>query len=408
MTKLLLIPALMFGSVAMANNYNYEVTPLIGYNIAEGNIDLDNYAVFGAEIQYNGLDYILKPELSVFYSKADYNIDNTDTDVWRIALNGVYEYDKLGNIIPLAKLGLGYENMSDPYSTQTGNHNSPFIDAGIGAKIPFSDAIALKLEAIYMLKYNDARYDNNLMLTAGLNIAFGPKAKKTAPAPVKEPEPELEIVATIIVPVDKDDDNDGVLNSVDKCPTTAAGKIVNTDGCFIDGDDDNDGILNSADKCPTTAAGKIVNVDGCFIDGDDDKDGVLNSADKCPTTATGEAVDIDGCPASVNLNVNFENNSFNVDATSDSNIQKFADFLIKYTSYSAKIVGYTDSRGSATYNQKLSQNRANAVKNMIIEKGVPSDRISSVGMGELNPIADNASSEGRAQNRRIEAELIRN
>jgi OOP family OmpA-OmpF porin len=403
MKKLLLIPALLLGSVVMATDYNYEITPLIGYNIAEGNIDLDDYAVFGAEIQYNGLDSIFKPELSIFYSEADYNTGNADTNVWRIALNGVYEYDKLGNIIPLAKLGLGYENMSDPYSAQTGNHNSPFVDAGIGAKIPFSDAIALKLEAIYMLKYSDARYDNNLMITAGLNIAFGSKAQEAAPVAV---EP-VAVEPVVVVPVDGDDDNDGVLNSIDKCPTTAAGKTVNAEGCFIDGDDDKDGVLNSIDKCPTTAAGKTVNAEGCFIDGDDDKDGVLNSVDKCPTTATGEAVDVDGCPASVNLNVNFENNSFNVDAASDANIQEFADFLIMYPTYSAKIVGYTDSRGSAHYNQKLSENRANAVKNMIIEKGVPANKISSVGMGEVSPVADNATSEGRAQNRRIEAELTR-
>ncbi len=383
MKKLLLIPALLLGSIALATDYKYEITPLIGYNIAEGNIDLDNYAVFGVEIQYNDLDSIIKPELSIFYSKADYNINNTDdTDLWRVALSGVYEYDKLGAIIPLAKIGLGYENMSDPYPTQTGNHNSPFVNAGVGAKIPFNDEIALKLEAIYMLKYNDSRYDSNLMLTAGLNIAFGPKAQK--PAPVQEP-----IAKAVVVPDEK--------------PVSVKPVVV-----IVDGDDDKDGVLNSIDKCPTTIAGKTVNSEGCFIDGDDDKDGVLNSIDKCPTTAAGEAVDVDGCPTSVNLNINFENNSFNVDTASDTNIQKFADFLIMYTTYSAKIVGYTDSRGSATYNQKLSENRASAVKNILIKKGVPADRISSVGMGEVSPVADNATSEGRAENRRIEAELIRN
>ncbi|MCF6330728.1 MAG: OmpA family protein [Sulfurimonas sp.] len=201
-----------------------------------------------------------------------------------------------------------------------------------------------------MLKYNDARYDSNLILTAGLNIAFGPKAQK--PAPAQEP-----IAKAVIVP----------------------------------------------DEEPVAVKPVVIPVDG-----DDDKDGVLNSIDKCPTTATGEAVDVDGCPASVNLNINFENNSFNVETTSDANIQKFADFLITYTTYSAKIIGYTDSRGSAIYNQKLSENRASVVKDILIKKGVPADRISSIGMGEVNPVADNASSEGRAENRRIEAELIRN
>ncbi len=183
MKRLLLIPALMLGTVAMATEYNYEITPLIGYNIAEGNIDLDDYAVFGAELQYNGYDSVIKPELSIFYSNADYNLDGLkESDVWRVAVNGVYEYDKLGFITPLAKAGVGAEHMSDDYTSVTGNEaNCLFIDVGVGAKIPFNDMIALKLEAVYMLKYNDARFDNNLALLAGLNIAFGEKAQKAAP-----------------------------------------------------------------------------------------------------------------------------------------------------------------------------------------------------------------------------------
>ncbi|NOR58389.1 MAG: outer membrane beta-barrel protein, partial [Sulfurimonas sp.] len=220
MKRLLLIPALLLGSVAMATDYNYEITPLIGYNVAEGNIGLDDYTTFGAELQYNGLNSVIKPELSILYSKADYSVGSEDTDVYRFALNGVYEYDKVGSIIPLAKAGIGYEKMSDAYTSATGNESDcGFIDAGIGAKIPFNDMIALKLEAVYMLKYNDNRYDNNLAVLAGLNIAFGEKAGKAAP--VKE-EPVVVVAAV----VDGDDDKDGVLNSKDTCPNTPAGSRV--------------------------------------------------------------------------------------------------------------------------------------------------------------------------------------
>ncbi|MEN8303474.1 MAG: outer membrane beta-barrel protein, partial [Campylobacterota bacterium] len=240
MKSLLLIPALMLGSVAMATEYNYEITPLIGYNIAEGNIDLDDYAVFGAELQYNGFDSIIKPELSILYSNADYEGGSADTDVWRVAVNGVYEYDKVGSVIPLAKAGLGYEHMSDAYTSVTGNEdNCAFVDFGVGAKIPFNEMIALKLEAVYMLKYNDARFDNNLALLAGLNIACGEKAQKAAPVAVTEPEPTPEpapVVAAAPMVVDGDDDKDGVLNSADKCPTTPAGVEVDANGCKVDND----------------------------------------------------------------------------------------------------------------------------------------------------------------------------
>jgi len=381
MTRLLLIPALILGTVAMATEYNYEITPLIGYNIAEGNIDVDDYAVFGGEFQYNGFDSVIKPELSILYSKADYNTyklpSSSDTDVWRVALNGVYEYDKLGFITPLAKAGLGYEKMSDSYETQTDNEaDCAFVDVGVGAKIPFNDMIALKLEAVYMLKYNDARLDNNLAVLAGLNIAFGEKAQKAAP--VTEPEPTPE-----------------------PAPVVVAVPLV------VDGDDDKDGVLNSVDKCPTTPPGVEVDVNGCTVDNDTDKDGVLNAQDICPNTPLGEAVNSDGCPAKITLKVNFANNSAEIQPSSFDMLQKYADFLTKYSAYSANIVGYTDSRGSEAYNQKLSQKRANAVKDMLLEKGVPADRLSSEGKGEANPIADNATSEGRAENRRIEAELIK-
>ena len=396
MKKLLLIPALLLGTLAMASDYNYEVTPVIGYNIAEGNIDLDDYATYGAEVQYNGLDSIIKPELSILYSKADYDVlSPLDTSVWRVALNGVYEYDKVGPVIPLAKVGLGYENMGDTYSS--GNSNSMFADAGIGAKVPFTENIALKLEAVYMLKYNDTRYDNNLALLAGINIAFGKRAQDVAPAVVAAPV----VVAAV---VDGDDDNDGVANSIDKCLSTPAGYAVNAQGCALD--DDKDGVANTIDECPTTASGVEVDAKGCALD--DDKDGVINAKDICPNSPAGAQVNSDGCPKIVTLDINFDNNSYVIKDASMPKIDVYAKFLTTYTNYSAKIVGYTSSKGTASYNQKLSESRASAVRASLIEKGVSPSQVTSAGRGEENPIADNATAEGSAANRRIEAELTRN
>ena len=415
MKKTLLIPALLLSTLLLADDYKYEITPLIGYNIAEGNLGLDDYAVFGAEFQYNGLDSAIAPELSIFYSNADYDgaLDNEDTDIWRLALNGVYEFDKVGAVIPLAKAGLGYEKMSDTYGTE--NTNSAFIDAGIGAKIPFSDAIALKLEAIYMNKYNDSDFDNNLMLTVGLNIAFG-GSQKTAPVVVDGDDDNDGVLNSVDscpttaagvsvdskgCKVDGDDDNDGVLNSVDACPTTPAGYAVNAQGCALD--DDNDGVANSADKCLSTPAGKPVNAEGCFIDADDDNDGVLNAADSCPNTPAGDIVDKNGCTRVVNLSIKFGNNSSKIDDSSKELVKQFADFLIPRKDFTTVITGHTSSKGPAAYNQKLSEKRAQAVKAMLVGYGVEADRITAVGKGESEPLTEG----DHAQNRRIEATLHR-
>ena len=366
MKKLLLIPALL-GTMAMANEYKYEVTPLVGYDITEGNTDLDNYMVYGAEIQFNDVASKIKPELMLLYSVADYNtyklLSNADTEVARIAFNGVYEYEKVGSITPIVKAGLGYESMySGSYTKETGNEASVFADAGVGAKIPLKDNISLKVEALYMLKYNADRYDNNLVVSAGLNIAFGKKAQRAMPQ-------EVEIVQEI---VDLDDDNDGVLNSKDKCPFTLDSVEVDANGCAID----------------------------------KDKDGVVDSVDKCLNTPVNTKVNNEGCAYSAILNINFDNNSAKVQQNSYDVITTYADFL-KDTGYGAKIIGHTDSRGSSAYNKKLSKKRADAVVAILVEDGVDGSKLQSVGMGEAEPIATNDTAEGRAKNRRIEAKITK-
>lgn len=72
---------------------------------------------------------------------------------------------------------------------------------------------------------------------------------------------------------------------------------------------------------------------------------------------------------------------------------------------SVSIVGHTDSTGTDAYNQDLSMRRANSVKNYLLEKGVSSSVISTSGMGESQPVASNATREGRSQNRRVEVIL---
>ncbi|MGB6009154.1 outer membrane protein OmpA [Castellaniella sp.] len=69
-------------------------------------------------------------------------------------------------------------------------------------------------------------------------------------------------------------------------------------------------------------------------------------------------------------------------------------------------VGHTDSIGTEAYNQKLSERRANSVKQYLVSKGVPADRVYAEGKGELQPVASNKTREGRAQNRRVEIEIV--
>ncbi len=357
MKKLLLIPALLASSLLLAQDYNYEITPVAGYNIAEGNLNLSNQGIYGAEFQMNNLGMPVSPELSVLYSNPDFKPSgNSMTNVYRIALNGVYEFNKVSFLTPFAKAGLGYETMSEHQEARTGNVDSAFFDAGVGAKMPITKNIALKLEAVYMLKPNDTRWDNNLALLAGINIAFGEKAQ-----PVTAPAPE---------PV------------VEEKPAPAPAPVV--------------------EEKPVVAEAAIV-----AVDGDDDNDGVKNSIDKCPNTPAGAKVDQDGCPVLVNLHANFKFDSAKIEPEADARITEFADFMKLYPAYNAEITGYTDSIGKPAYNQKLSEARAKAVKVDLEKQGIDAKRVTASGKGEANAIASNKTAEGRAENRRIEATLTK-
>lgn len=109
--------------------------------------------------------------------------------------------------------------------------------------------------------------------------------------------------------------------------------------------------------------------------------------------------------AAKNAPVLFDFDSAKLTAAGESALAPYAEYLNNNAKKTATIAGYTDDRGDATYNLDLSQRRANAAKDYLVKKGVAANRLKTVGYGETNFVADNASAEGRAQNRRIELEF---
>ena len=244
-----------------------------------------------------------------------------------------------------------------------------------------AEEIATAGEAIAATKPVDPEY----MYIKPISIEVSPIAKTVAPAPL-------------------DSDGDGVLDTDDKCPDSKAGEKVDKVGCLILHDADNDGVPDKDDKCPTTPDGTPVDERGCELDSDED--GIVDSKDQCPGTSTEFEVDGYGCPQTATLNVTFPLNKFNVDEKLISQLEDFARFLRDNPGYDVIIYGYTDSTGKAKKNQKLSQGRADAVKEALTRYSISSIRMTAIGKGESNPVADNKTKEGRAQNRRIEAELL--
>jgi adhesin transport system outer membrane protein len=206
------------------------------------------------------------------------------------------------------------------------------------------------------------------------------------------------------VPVELDADNDEIPDNLDLCDNSLKENNIMPYGCKkMLRDSDGDGVVDSKDMCPMTPKNAKVSPDGCALDSD--MDGVKDYADKCPNTPMGYNVDGDGCSVSLSLRVNFASDSAKIPLSSKAEVEEFAKFLKDNPSYNALIIGHTNSKGNPTWNLKLSDQRAKAIKRALELQGISKDRLSSEGRGEDEPIASNETAEGLHLNRRVEVEL---
>ncbi len=216
-----------------------------------------------------------------------------------------------------------------------------------------------------------------------------------------------------------DSDGDGVPDHQDECPDTPAGVRVDARGCPLDSD--GDGVPDHLDRCPGTPAGVKVDAHGCPLDSDGD--GVPDHLDRCPDTPAGALVNEEGCPPPpprpepapaaelieikpgedlVLEGVNFKTGSAELTPESNALLDRVARSLLANPEVTVEVRGHTDSVGAAEANRSLSQRRAVSVRDYLVAQGVTPQRLTAVGYGEDRPIADNASAEGRARNRRVE------
>jgi outer membrane protein OmpA-like peptidoglycan-associated protein len=138
---------------------------------------------------------------------------------------------------------------------------------------------------------------------------------------------------------------------------------------------------------------------------DSDQDGVVDSSDLCPATPAAEKVDAMGCHQVEPIRlegVNFESGSANFTPESLNVLNGVAGVLGRFPDLNLEIAGHTDNTGSRDLNIELSSIRATAVRNYLIEKGIPGERLTAVGYGPDQPVAGNGTPDGRAMNRRVE------
>ena len=212
-----------------------------------------------------------------------------------------------------------------------------------------------------------------------------------------------------------DTDGDGVPDYLDRCPGTRSNIIVNSDGCPLDSDQD--GVPDYLDQCPNTPFNVPVDSRGCPFDSDGD--GIPDYMDNCPDTPAGTEVDKFGCPLqstekelpkitrmTVSGEVNFAIGKANLKPAASNLLNKLLKVLYDNPDTRWRIQGHTDNTGSYKLNKKLSLERAWAVADYLIAKGVDASRFEVEGVGPDYPIANNSSRSGRKLNRRVSIEFI--
>jgi outer membrane protein OmpA-like peptidoglycan-associated protein len=203
-----------------------------------------------------------------------------------------------------------------------------------------------------------------------------------------------------------DADGDNVFDGLDQCPNTPAGAPVDARGCPTDAD--GDGVIDLNDRCPNTPAGARADTSGCPIDADGDK--VFDGLDRCPNTPAGRQVDANGCPilfepdkpTLVLEGVTFATGSADLTGDSRTVLDIVAESLKGNPDVKVEVAGHTDITGSAATNRRLSQARAESVRDYLISKGLAADRLTARGYGPDNPVASNNTVAGRQENRRVE------
>ena len=384
--------------------------------------------------RYIGAGFSAEIEGSLNKIKKGFDGYSEDKSFWSANLQAKYALRRLfttesGWFDPYIKVGGGYTAYESRFDDKEGGFKAL---AGGGINFWFTDHLGVNLQTGYHhgFQKNGTDYFQH---SAGIVIKFGSKdTDKDGIPDNKDACPEVAGLKEFNgcpdtdgdgIP-DKDDacpqvkglkefngcpdtDGDGIADKDDACPEVAGPKEFN--GCP---DTDGDGIPDKDDKCPDVA-GPAEN-GGCPWP-DTDGDGVLDKDDLCPEVA-GPASN-KGCPEpndddQKRLNqyaktILFDTGKATIKFESAEILNQIINVLKKFPNSRFRIEGHTDSTGKKAKNIELSQNRADAVKIYLIQGGIASERLESVGYGPDKPIASNKNKKGRALNRRVEINLIK-
>lgn len=406
---------------------NWNIMPTVSY-LGLSKYVGDNFS-FGVTGSFNRISKFVTPK--TMESAGSYPVVNPG-DWTYYAIDGMINYSFKNAINsrvidPSAHIGGGY--------TFLGDNSAGTFNGGLGLSFWITENLAFSLRSTYKHSFEDDRtvMPSHLQHFAGLTIKFGgtdsdgdgiydkddecpnePGLAQFNGCPDTDgdgiPDKDDECPTVFGLAEFKgcpDSDGDGIPDHKDECPKVAGLKEFN--GCP---DSDGDGIPDHKDECPQVAGPKENK--GCPWP-DRDGDGVPDKDDKCPDVK-GPASNF-GCPEVTEevvkkLNefaktILFDTGKASIKKESYETLIAIKNVINEYPSARFRIEGHTDSTGSLALNERLSKERAAAVKDYLIENGIEKSRLESEGYGPSKPVASNNTAAGRAQNRRTEVVLIK-
>jgi OmpA-OmpF porin, OOP family len=317
----------------------------------------------------------------------------------------------LWSVTPFVLVGAGGLGVASPREV-LGNDIDPALHFGGGVKIYINRYVALRVDVRDVVTYKrgveNVFIAHNPEILLGLSITLGRKKEQPKPQP-EQPRPP------------SDRDGDGIVDELDSCPDEAEtfNDYLDEDGC-PEYDRDGDGFWDDQDSCPDEAetVNGYLDDDGC-PEFDRDGDGILDDLDACPDEPETENgfQDEDGCPDELPKEVQaftgtikgitFDNDKDTIRKPSTPTLDNAVEVLKNNPDIRIKISGHTDNKGGRDHNLDLSRRRAEAVKRYLVEHGIDEGRIQTEGFGPDKPVDTNDTKAGRANNRRIEFEIIR-
>jgi len=362
------------------NENNWYFSPMLSYIKADSDRKADNDigVLLGVGKQINSSWNI---EVSAAIDSLDFEVISGEYKQQGLMIDGLYFFDRQPSMQTYAVLGAGVMS-TDIGATDSTN---PMLNLGVGIMQQISDSgIKFRADIRYRMDMDDESVSsedefNDLMLNVGITIPFG-----TAQ------ESQQTAVKTQVN--NRDSDNDGVVDNIDRCHGTAADVQVDEKGCEI--------VVEEQVTIPAET----------MKEKDSDNDGVLDSKDQCPASTANANIDANGCELEQSFilkGVNFVTGSNMLTVESKVVLDDVAKTLKKNAGLNVEVAGYTDDRGNAGFNQRLSLKRAQAVKSYLESAGVNATQMTARGYGEDEPIADNSNSQGREQNRRVELHILK-